>query len=445
MKLPVIGQGIGKGGVVSARRAINCYFEQRPGGEKAAFVTRPLPKIIPRATLTRAKSMAYLDDDQAYIDDDGTIRRFFPIGGAVLPSAVGTLPQATEWVRLAAGHDGVVIAGAGVAVYHRIDNNGQLLPVTVPETSLSSVVYHRGWYLYGSGSTLWWSDVSDAIGALDFAGADASRDNIISLIDIGPAVAVMGSRTIEFWASTGSADAVFAPIQEATQRIGIGNPGQAKKLGDAVYFWGMPDSGTAGLHVLEGMRYKRISTEDIEREIGGGLDADWAAIKVDGFSVRGHTFVHVHHLFTQATAMLDVTTGVWTIIPLGAPFSGPAHFIAANGIVFLAVGAMLGEVDVANVDETVERVLITDHITDENFERITMGSVRIDCGGMSEIRMRVSRDGGVTWGAAMTSPVGNASVQQVRFNRLGTARQFTLEISATGGFDIANVITGVAN
>lgn len=447
MKLPIIGQGVGRGGVVTARRAKNCYFEQRPTGEKAAYVARALPKLNVRVPLARGKMLTFLDDGYMYVDDEGVLKRFFPGAGAILPSTIATMANVTEWVGVANGHDGTVVVGTdpSTSSYSYITTTGSLTPVVISGETFTTVVYHRGWYLYGSGTgKLWWSDVSNTVDGLNFAAAEASRDRIVKLIDIGPAVAVFGERTIEFWASTGNADAVFSPIPEATQKIGIGNPNHVKKIGKAVYFWGFPEHGTPGLYLLDGMQYKRLSTEDIERELGAGIVDDWFYIHVDGFELRGHVFVHVSHRFEAETAMLDVSTGVWTIIGAGDPYSGVCHFASGYGIVYVASATGLGEIDPKAVDE-VDRLIVTDHITDENFERITMGSVRVDCGGMSQIRLRVSRDGGISWGSQMTANVINSSVQQIRFNRLGTARQFTFEISATGGFDIENVMTGVVN
>lgn len=458
MKLPVLGTGYGKGDVITARNATNIWFEPRPQGEKGAVVARALPRIQETWAPTDLRLLSSLDSGQHALAINGTELVQVTISddplSATMTRAIANLPWTTLPVinfaepRAAGGHGGfVVTTGHGQYVSY----NGVALIHTMPDgVEAISCLYHRGYYLIASPRRLHWlTDLAGPPAALDFVGADASQDDIVELVDLGSAVAVFGQRSIQFFQVVGSLDNPLMPIIEATLSIGVAYNRQIRKIGGQVYFWGLPDGGTPGLFVLDGLSYKRVSGEDLERAIMAE-PYNASNISLDGWLWHGHSIVKCHRVHNSAqtspTILLDVSTGAITTITPDAPYSGRTWTISARGNLLVGSQRSVGVVRHQEVDPAVPRSLTTDHVVTDLLDRFTLDNLRLDCRGMGDILLEISKDGGSTWYTVGTESGANAvSDRRVQWNRLGTARQFTFRLSATGAFDVANVMLNARN
>ena len=451
MKPPLIGQGFGARGI-SARNAENVWFEPRPQGEKAMHVVRALPRLEEAWQPKDLRLLASLDSGQYALAVDGVeLHRVVIINNplnVLTATPVATLPWTatnTNFVepRAAGGHDGWIVT-TGHPQY--VSYSNMAIMHTLP-TGLEAIscVYHRGYYVIASQQRLYWmTDTESAPNPLNYAGADVSQDDIVEVVDLGSAIAVFGQRTIQFFAVVGNADNPFQPILEATQRIGVAYNRQIKVLDGIVYFWGYPEGGTPGLFALKGLSYTRIGNEDLERAmIEAQLNA--GSVTLDGFMLHGHPMVKLHGYGTGRTIMFDASLGVPVSITEGSPWHGRTWSMGVRGNVITGSQKSVGIMRQGEVDSTVRRSVTTDHIVTELLDRFQLDNVRADCVGMPAVQLEYSKDGGYNWIAHGTQFGANSTTTRTQWNRLGTGRQFTLRLSATGDFNVANLMLNARN
>lgn len=453
MKLPLIGPAVGNRPGITARRAENIRFEQRPGGEKAGVVAKALPRLDNLWTAPGTVRMLSPSDDNinALILVDGNLSRVSLHDNPLVQvqvSAVTGMPHSTVPTvetfdpRAAHGHDGWVVT-SGHTQYVSSNGVGGLMHTMPDGRNARAVVYHRGYYLLGAHDRIYWvTTTTGAPAALAFSGLDLSRDHLVDLVDIGPAVAVFSRRTIEFFAVSASASNPFMPVQEAGQRIGVAHNKQIRKVGETVYFWGVPDVGTPGLFAMQGMRYERISTQDLEDAVMADPYRH-TDLAIDGWMWGGHPIIKLTG--NGRTVLYDVAMQCVTTITDGADYNGRSWSIGVNGNVVTAHATTVGVHRPELVASTIPRSLTTDHVVSDLMDRFPVDNARLDCEGMGPIRLEYSRNGGQTWRDAGERDGAMAALRRVQWNRFGTGRQFTFRLSATGAFNVSNFMLQARN
>ena len=457
MKPPLIGSGIGHGGLITARQAENVWFEPRPEGEKASVIAKALPRLQSMLVSSDLRMLASMDDDMFMLAIDGTgVHLINVVENPITKlrsSPVTTIPYLNSYSRFiepraVGGHDGWLIT-SGHDQYTSIDQGGLSgLMHDMPSSLIAvSCTYHRGYYLIAAQNRIMWvTDLSQAPAALNYTGADASRDSLVELVDIGTAVAAFGQRSIEFFGVTSNPDQPFQPIVEASQKIGVMYNRQVKAIGNTVYFWGNPERGTPGLFQLQGLNYSRVSTEDIERAV---MDAQHnnGAVSLDGWMLNGHPIIKLTALLSsgEKTLLFDAATGATTTITPGAPFHGRSWTCSAGGNLIFGNPKGIGVIRMHEVDLAVPRSLTTDHVTSEMMDRFTVDNVRVDVTDMPAIGLEYSKDGGATWIGLGEANGSNATTRRAQWNRLGIGREFTFRLSSTGKFQVANMMLNARN
>lgn len=143
-----------------------------------------------------------------------------------------------------------------------------------------------GYFIFpiADGRYFWTSiDEGTAIDALDFASAEANPDGLIGCTTRTQEIVLVGSKSIEFHALTGSS-AVFERVPQTTLQIG-GLSGAAIKSLNGVVILPASD-GT--VRMLNDYSPERISTHEVERDIRDLTDK--STMTAQTFSLDGHQF-----------------------------------------------------------------------------------------------------------------------------------------------------------
>ena len=328
-----------------------------------------------------------------------------------------------------------------------VDTGGTFTDVTPMGPGFSGISWTGGYFVAAHDNSGQFYISTNGSTWTDFATAEATEDKLTTVLDRGGEIVLIGQRSTEFWAHTGDADFPFARVSVAP--VGTVYGRTACLVGGVPYMMmgnafppGFTPSDTPPAIVrFNGYTPEVVSTPDISR-----IMQDWqpAYTVAYGFVLAGRPMFAVSYLFGQSVGLIfDSTTGLWFEV---SPAFMNQFRVAFDHTYFGLVGGGSsnaingGPVVLRKLDSTQHnhdsRQIITDHVVSPDGERFTVDSLRLDMAtniGSSEksVSLKVSRDGGLSWGSQQTVGLGTSTGPQkkVEFRRLGTARSFTFDLS----------------
>lgn len=148
-----------------------------------------------------------------------------------------------------------------------------------------------------------------AIDALDFASAEGSPDNLVTLIVDHREVWLFGINTVEVWYNAGLPDFPLARIQGAFNEIGCLAAYSVAKLDNGLFWLGRDARGNGIVYRSKGYSGERVSTHAVEWQI-----QQYAALNdavAYTYQQDGHAFYVLNFPTANTTWVYDVATGAW--------------------------------------------------------------------------------------------------------------------------------------
>lgn len=255
--------------------------------------------------------------------------------------------------------------------------------------------------------------------ALDFASAENEPDQLIDACVVDDKEILGGRETIEFWSKTGDSDLPFSPIEGLVFEKGV------KATGCLV-----PFDNTAVFVSGDGLVYRcsnvpqRISDAGIEERISGSATASLFT-----FFFEGHEFLCLR--LDTCTMAYNGQTRQWCEFASDGETNWIARCAVPGPIFGSAVdGKTLAFGDThSDLDRVLERRFRAGIALDEG--SVSIDNIRLRCNpGQASIsgdytdpviEMRVSRDGGNSWGDWKPTKLGvqGAYRQRVEWRALG--------------------------
>jgi len=137
--------------------------------------------------------------------------------------------------------------------------------------------------------------------------ADTTR----AMINCGGFLYTFGDRSFQCFSYHDDINFPFQSPDTAAAAIGIKAPRSIAAIGKTVFWLGASDIGENGIFMAEGTNFKRISTKDIEREIGEFV------VPSDAVAQAWQEYNHVFYAITfrndKRTFVYDLTEGLWHI------------------------------------------------------------------------------------------------------------------------------------
>ena len=289
---------------ISAQRLINLYVEPQPQEAKARLPLLPTPGLRQFATTIKAgtRGLHVMGDSLYAVIEDGVYR-----------------VSATGVVTLL----GTVDAGGPVS----LDSNGEKLCIVTPETGngfvvdratgsitlitdadflrATSVAVIDGYFVFSrpDSTEFFLSAINDplAFNALDFASAEGSPDNIVSVCRAGRDLWLFGERTIEIWSNVGATDFPFIRVSGGfVSRGTAARFSIATRLGGALWL-----GDDRVVYTASGVTPQRISTHAMEQAIAGYARVDDAQGWV--YELEGHAFYVLTFPSAGETWVCDLT------------------------------------------------------------------------------------------------------------------------------------------
>lgn len=450
MRIPLFGTGVSSGQKqVTVRKTVGMYWERRGETEKAPMVAVPFPgssehkdtgQTGPLRAIAAsgggAEAVYFLVGDKAYrYTQGGAVDEL----GTVASGGPGYLAQG-----VVIGDGAPVFVSAGKLYRYA---SGTFSDVTPMGLSFRALTWIGGYFVAAedNGGRFYLS--TDGASWTDFATAEAVADKLATVVAREGELVIVGQASTEFWAHTGGSDFPFARV--AVAPVGTVWDRTACLVGGAVYMMvggayppGISPSATPPSIVrFNGYTPEVVSTPDISRIMQGWRPAYTVAY---GFVLAGRPMFAVSYLFGQSVGLIfDSTTGLWFEV---SPAFMNQFRVAFDHTYFGLVGG--GSSDAINGGPVVlrkldsaqhnhdSRQIITDHVVSPDGERFTVDSLRLDMAtnvdaAEKQVSLKVSRDGGLNWGASQSVGLGTTTGPQkkVEFRRLGRSRSFTFDLS----------------
>jgi len=331
-------------------------------------------------------------------------------------------------------------------------------------TNVSGLSAFQGSMLNGYGlaldqvtSTLFLSDLLDLStwDPTQSAQRSIAPDPWKAMIVLYPRIYLFGSQTAEVWYDAGAFPFPFEPVQGILIQEGIGAPFSLEMANNAIYWLTQSANGNAQIVRTSGYRTEVVSTSAVADAIGSYARIDDAVAWT--YQIDGHEFYLLNFPSAGVTWAYDTTLppevgwhkrGTWisetaefqALRPQYHAFVFGAHLVGdrETGTIYEMKNTYGQDVD----SREIRRVRRTPLLSAEQqwifFKQLQVFlqpgvGTTTGQGQNPKITLRMSDDGGFTWGNLHTIEVGREGQRQVRaiWRRLGRSRNRVFELSVS--------------
>lgn len=294
---------------------------------------------------------------------------------------------------------------------------------------------------------------------LQFRVRGLASDRWTGMLVVQSVIFLFGDQTYEVWQNNGGAPFPFGPIPGYFFSQGLGARFSVSRLGDFPAWLSLNDQGSGQVLLAEQYAPTRISTHALESEIQGFLKSGISLSDAVAFSYQedGHAFYCLTFPGADVAWVFDATTRLWhkRLIWVNDGET-PAHFEAWRPLYHaFAFGKHLvgdrtagriyemGTHLYSDVDDTPLRRVRRAPILYSGGDRVFIPEFRLDMpvgiglnsgqGVNPLVMMRMSRNGGKSWGSERTRSAGAMGKNDtfVRWNKCGQARSPVVEVSVS--------------
>ena len=136
-----------------------------------------------------------------------------------------------------------------------------------------------------------------------------ASDNTIALCSNGSKLYTFGDRSWQVFSYNDDVNNPFSSPDNAAGNIGIKAPNSLAMLGNNVLWLGSSDIGDNGIFMISDTTIKRVSTNDIEREITQIVNPENAYAQI--FKEHQHTFYAITFEDSKKTYVYDIDEDAW--------------------------------------------------------------------------------------------------------------------------------------
>jgi hypothetical protein len=458
MKTPILGSAYVARSVNAAdNRMINLFPELVPeGGKEPAFLQRA-PGLRSLVTLGVGPVRGlWTFGDYGYAVSGNTL---YKIDDQWVATAKGTVAGTGPVSMVDNGTQLFIAAGATGYIYNA--NTDVFAQITDPDfPGATTVGFLDGYFVFNEPNSqkFWVTALLDgtSVDPLDFASAEGSPDDLVSLIVDHREVWLFGQTSVEVWYNAGLPDFPLARIQGAFNEIGCAAPFSVAKLDNGVFWLGADARGKGIVYRSNGYNGTRISTHSVEWQIQQYSDISDATAYT--YQQDGHSFYVLNFPSADTTWVYDVATQAWHQRAgwLNNAFTRHRgnNQMAFNGEIvigdYLTGGLYAYDLTVYSEAGSVQKWLRSWRALptgQNNLNRTTQHSLQLDCeagvgldgvgqGVDPQVMLRWSDDGGHTWSNEHWKSMGRIGETGTRvfWRRLGMTlklRDRVYEISGT--------------
>ena len=450
--VPIFGAGIqGRSLPVTAQRRLNCYFEQRPDGDKTQIAVFGTPGLVNITTMPGVVRRMLGTQSLFYcVAGNG----FYSVTTALVQTLLGSLNTNTGAVGIANNPSQIIVVdGTAGYIYTPATNTFSQITSSGFPNGAKSVVFVSGYFVCEQPGTqyFWVSNLfnGNIWDSLAFASASQYSDNILAVDALIGNLILFSERHTEFWQNVGSQPEPFQPIISATSEFGIAAVYSRAHVNQTVCFLGMNPQGAAQVVQITGYNLAVISTPDLDYIMSQITVSDAVAIS---YVINGHPMYQLTFPTADRSFLYDTASGLWSETQSGTTQNYATRHLAqfsayTNGI------TVVSEVNSGKIHrfdsniytdngQTIVRELVTRHGS-YDFNRFSIDEMYLDMetgvglntgqGVTPYITVECSKDNGRTYSTPrnlQVGPLGNYK-QRVIARRFGSSRDFVFRIRMT--------------
>lgn len=451
-KLPFIGAAYRSRSLnVSAQRSVNCYLEAGKDGAPVALYGTP--GTVLKATLGSGPIRSSIaSGGHAWFVSGNEVYR---LSSSYVSTLCGTIGTSSGPVSMSANDTQIIIVdgSAGYIIDMAPATVAQIIDPDFPN-GVTQATYQDGFFIVaGNSSGQFFINETPNNGTswngLDFASAEGSPDNTISIISDHRELWLIGSDSAEVWVNTGNADFPFERSGNVFIEHGCAAPFSLEKMDSTVFWLGSDSRGSGTVWRANGYSPVRIGTHALEYAIGQMSRID------DAFSFayvqEGHSFYCLTFPTANQTWVFDAASNEWHERAWFNPANGSLNRWRPSCHAFAFGVHLVGDFENGNIyaldlntntdnGQPIKRIRSALVLNRDQFRQFySMLQVVMETGVGSEtgsdpqLVLRYSDDYGHTWSNEKTCSLGKIGEYSKRaiFRRLGSAYNRVFEISTT--------------
>jgi len=311
MQTPILGSAYVARSINAAdNRMVNLFPEIVPeAGKNPAFLNRaPGLRLLTTAGQGPVRGL-WTYGGIAYIVSGDTL---YSMAGFGTPVLIGTVSGTGPVSMVDNGTQLFIACGGPSYIYN--NSTGAFGPITDPDfPGALTVGYLDGYFVFiePNSQKVWVTTLLDgtSIEPLDFASAEGSPDNLVSMIVDHREAWLFGTNSVEVFYDAGNADFPLQRIQGAYNEIGCAATFSVAKLDNGLFWLGADARGQGIVYRSQGYSGQRISTHAIEYAIAQyGNISDAIAYT---YQQEGHSFYVLTFPSADKTWVYDVSTQAW--------------------------------------------------------------------------------------------------------------------------------------
>ena len=462
-----------------AQRAHNCFVETNPlgmGKEQQTGVLLSRPGLRPRASLFggEIRGMHAVSNGGHQYAVAGS-RVYASTDNFVTSTLIGIISTSSGPVSFAdnGASNGAptVIMVDGVAGYRWSEATptdfAMITTTTDPGWRRASTITFQDRYFIANQVDTDSFFVSDVNAPTFSESTDAAKsgygDKIVAVISNNRTLYLLGEKTLETWWNTGtSAVLPFTRIDGQFSNTGCAAGATVRKLADMFFWVGPNEQGGPIVYAMKGTP-SRISNHAVELSLQSLTAEQLATATAWTYQENGHFFYLLCADGLDTTWVYDVSTNLWHERRSFDGQNGQTRHLADCGI--FANGETLCGSHMNNENNGAIYVLDQTYRYDDTYPILWLRAsphlssalnnqsvfmLQLDCqAGQADLTgtsaaidphltLRVSKDGGQTWGLPKKAALGKTGRWQTRqrWHRLGYGRDFVFEVSCTDPVDV---------
>lgn len=451
----------------NSENLINLFMIASPTGKKKiAFLGTPgLKEEEIVKTGDSPSRILYTYEDAMFGVFGSDVYRFTQ---PLIKNKVGTLGTTQDFVSVTANIAGQVIFTDGISGYIYNNNTSVFQQITAPgfPSQPLNVAMLDGYFVIPSGEsrTFQISALNDGTqwDPLDEAQIQAYPGENVGVGVVNRRLYFFKTDSTEVWYNAGAADFPFR--RDNNLLFNFGCISASSIVSDFGFlFWLAKDrNGVGSVMMTTGQDPQKISNESVDNLIASFTDPSDVIAYI--YKDLGHIFLVMTWNTDDTTLVYDLTMKAWhqmqmhrTVYNPEIPFSGKIRHLSNCHAYFNNkhyIGSYKAPIIydfsrqyATNAGETIRRVRVCPHFFDENYRMLQLKWLQIDMqmgigletpfdniddwGVDPKLYLRISRDGGTSYGnyhAASIGKIGNRTARAI-FRRLGIARDMVTELS----------------
>lgn len=449
---------------IDCQRCVNLYpqlneLRTQPNGEIGALISVPGKRLFASVGDGPIRGMLATASGSLVVVSGASVYRVDSVGNTTL---VGSLATTTGRVGLADnGNQVIIVDGPYGYVIGLVDGTFQTITADGFPGG-TNVVFQDGYFIVNSPGTGQFaiSALYDGMtwDAADFATAEGSPDDLVTLLSCRRQIWLFGEKTIEVWWNSGDANFPFSRFDGAFIEYGCVAPFTAQVFQNTVIWVGAGSNANGIVWMANGYQPQRISNHAVEYAIQKAGDLSTATAYA--YQKNGHLFYVLNLPNSDTSWVYDVSTQQWH--ERSALVGGLYARDRGECYAWCYGKDLVGDYENGNVyalddqvytdnGEVLKRMRRSPHV-DANMRRVFHQRFQIDAqmgtpietgqGSDPQICLRYSDDFGNTWSAERWRSLGKTGMFRNRtyWDRLGQSRTRVYEISVTDPVPV--VITG---